>query len=174
MSRKSVFLAVLFLLTQAEKKAFSQLKALISRFTCSKIVVHFTGSFQAVLNFFADSSGKKGFQPVKNRYFCIGQQKKKKAVKRTAILGHVNRLYLCLVPQKKKRTARKAPVTKVSLVQNITVAKMHKKITVSKMRIKQIIISILPKRIFNKLKNIFLPKCILPKNTKYHLSEFAH
>ena len=38
--------------------------------------------------FFADSSRKKGFQPVKSPYFCVGQQKKK----RTAILDHVNRL----------------------------------------------------------------------------------
>ena len=32
---------------------------------------------KAVLCFFADSSKKKGFQPDKNPYFCIGQQKKK-------------------------------------------------------------------------------------------------
>ena len=35
-----------------------------------------------------------GFQPVKSRYFRIGQQKKRSArkepVKRTSILGHVN------------------------------------------------------------------------------------
>ena len=48
-----------------------------SRFTCRKIAVHSTGSFQAVLFFSADSSRKKDFQPVKNHYFCIGQQKKR-------------------------------------------------------------------------------------------------
>ena len=47
-----------------------------SRFTCLKIASLFTGSFQAVLFFFADSSRKKGFQPSKNPYFCWGQQKK--------------------------------------------------------------------------------------------------
>ena len=75
----------------------------ISRFTCPKIAVLFTGSFQAVLFylltqavlfFFADSSRKKGSQRVKSFYFCIGQQKKKEPVKRTAILGHVNWLNL--------------------------------------------------------------------------------
>ena len=28
--------------------------------------------------FFADSRKKKGFQPAKSLYFCVGQQKKKK------------------------------------------------------------------------------------------------
>ena len=46
--------------------------------------------FRAVL-FFADSIRKKGFQPVKSLYFCVGEQKK-----RTAILKHVNRLKVLL------------------------------------------------------------------------------
>ena len=50
-------------------------KHTVSRFTCPKIAVHFTGSFQAVF-FFADSKRKNSFQPVKNLCFCISQQKK--------------------------------------------------------------------------------------------------
>ena len=52
----------------------------ISRLTCPKIVVHFTGSYQTFF-FFADTSRKKGFQPVKRRYFRPGQQKRKTARK---------------------------------------------------------------------------------------------
>ena len=40
----------------------------------SQNCVLFTGSFQVVL-FFADSSRKKGFQPIKNPYFCLGREK---------------------------------------------------------------------------------------------------
>ena len=50
--------------------------------------------------FFADFSRKKNFQPIKCRFFCWGQQKKrivlKEPVKRTAILRHVNRLYVTI------------------------------------------------------------------------------
>ena len=42
---------------------------IISRFTCLKIAVLFTGSIQAVL-FFSNYRRKKGFQPIKGRYFC--------------------------------------------------------------------------------------------------------
>ena len=66
-------------------------KTAISWFTCPEKAVLFS--------FFADSRRKKGFQPVKNLYFCVGQQKKRAArkepVKRTAILEYVNQLYLC-------------------------------------------------------------------------------
>ena len=104
---------------------FIQAKYTLSRFTCPKNAVLFGCSFQAVHFFSADSSRKKGFQPVKSPYFCVGQQKKKKKnrlkrtskgkrafqpvnssfffcvgqqkkKKRTAILGHVNRLSVLL------------------------------------------------------------------------------
>ena len=45
-----------------------------------------SGSF-----FLLTQAEKKGYQPVKSRSFCIGQQKK-----RTAILGYVNRLNVYL------------------------------------------------------------------------------
>ena len=71
--------------------------------------------------FFADSRRKNGFQPVKSAYFCAGQQKKRTArkepVKRTAILGHVNRLiidhlkYKKLVRSEKKKKKQHAPLT---------------------------------------------------------------
>ena len=45
-----------------------------SRFTCPKIAVHFTGSFQTVLFFLTQA--EKSFHPVKSCYFCVRQQKK--------------------------------------------------------------------------------------------------
>ena len=76
------------------------LVALLSRFTCPKKAVRYTGSFRAVNFFSADSSRKKGFQPNKSLYFCVSQQKKrtarKESLKETAILGHVNRLNVYL------------------------------------------------------------------------------
>ena len=66
-----------------------------SRFTCPKKAVLLTSSFQAVLLFFADSSRKKDFQPMKSLDFCLGQQKKyrsKRTVKKNRFFGTCKRL----------------------------------------------------------------------------------
>ena len=75
------------------------LEKTISRFTCPKTAVHFTGSFQAVL-FFADSSRKKGPSASQKPLFLHRSAKKKKNLsirtrKRSAILGYVNWLNNC-------------------------------------------------------------------------------
>ena len=54
----------------------------ISRFTCPEKADLFSSSLQGVLFFFADSRRKKGFQPVKSLYFCVGQQKKKELLEK--------------------------------------------------------------------------------------------
>ena len=54
--------------------------------------------FLLVVLFFANSSRKNDFQPVKSSYFCVGKQKKKKknrlkrTAKKNAFLEHVNRI----------------------------------------------------------------------------------
>ena len=54
-----------------------------SRFTCPEKAVLFNRSFRAVFFFFfADSRRKKGFRPVENLYFCVGQQKKKELLEK--------------------------------------------------------------------------------------------
>ena len=60
----------------------------------------FSSFFQQIFSFFADARRKEGFQPVKNLFFGVGQQKKKELlekepVKITALLGYVNRLGVC-------------------------------------------------------------------------------
>ena len=40
------------------------------------------GSFRAVLSFLLTQEEKKGFQPFKSLYLCVGQQKKKELLEK--------------------------------------------------------------------------------------------
>ena len=79
-----------------------QTKKIIRRFTCPKKAVLFSKFFSSSLfiNFLCLLRQKKGSQPVKSRFVCVGQKKKnaqKEPVKRIAILRHVNRLCVTFV-----------------------------------------------------------------------------
>ena len=53
-----------------------------NRFTCPEKAVLFSSSFRAVLFFLLTQGEKKGFQPIKSLYFCVGQQKRKELLKK--------------------------------------------------------------------------------------------
>ena len=63
------------MLNQAEIRAFSRCIEILASLHVSKNRFFLAVLFEWLF-FFADSRRKRGFQPVKSPYFCVGQKKK--------------------------------------------------------------------------------------------------